>query len=101
MPFALNEATQFINPTKTLEYMATGRPIVSTAVPDVVRNFGSVAGIAPSADEFITLCRQAVAHPNTSAIQRGLNMARENSWEAILARMEGHIADALVQKRSV
>ena len=39
MPFALNEATEFINPTKTLEYMAAGKPIVSTAVPDVVRNF--------------------------------------------------------------
>jgi len=101
MPFALNEATEFINPTKTLEYMATGRPIVSTAVPDVVRNFGSIASIAQSKDDFVTLCRKAVAHPNTSTIERGLNMARENSWEAILARMEGHIADALLQKRSV
>jgi hypothetical protein len=39
MPFALNEATEYINPTKTLEYMAAGKPIVSTAVADVVRNF--------------------------------------------------------------
>jgi beta-glucosidase/6-phospho-beta-glucosidase/beta-galactosidase len=38
MPFALNEATEYINPTKALEYMATGTPIVSTAVPDVVSN---------------------------------------------------------------
>jgi glycosyltransferase involved in cell wall biosynthesis len=101
MPFALNEATEFINPTKTLEYMATGRPIVSTAVPDVVRNFGSIANIARSADEFIASCRQAVAQPDASAIERGLKMAGENSWEAILARMEGDIADALLKKRSV
>ena len=46
MPFALNEATEFINPTKTLEYMAAGKPIVSTAVPDVVRNFTPIVRVA-------------------------------------------------------
>src|SRR5258708_15695104 len=97
MPCALNESTEFINPTKTLEYMATGRPIVSTAVPDVVRNFGSIAKLARNADEFIALCRKAAAEPNASDIEGGLNMARENSWEAILARMEGHIAEALAK----
>ena len=101
MPFALNEATEFINPTKTLEYMATGRPIVSTAVPDVVRNFGSIANIARHPDEFLALCRKAVTQPDGNAIERGLKMAAENSWEAILARMEGHIVDALKKKRSV
>jgi len=48
MPFALNAATEFINPTKALEYMATGKMIVSSAVPDVVRNFGEVVRIAAS-----------------------------------------------------
>ena len=42
MPFAMNEATRFINPTKALEYMATGRPIVSTPVQDVVRQFSDI-----------------------------------------------------------
>jgi UDP-galactopyranose mutase len=40
MPFALNEATRFISPTKTLEYLAAGRPVVSTAIRDVVRPYG-------------------------------------------------------------
>ena len=39
MPFALNDATEFINPTKTLEYMAAGKPVVSTVISDVVRQF--------------------------------------------------------------
>src|SRR6185369_8619728 len=56
MPFALNEATEYINPTKALEYMATGRNIVSTPVADVVRNFGSVVRIAHTHDEFIRSC---------------------------------------------
>src|SRR5436305_14971908 len=52
MPFAMNESTEYINPTKALEYMATGREIVSSAVPDVVRNFGAVVKVAASHDEF-------------------------------------------------
>jgi glycosyltransferase involved in cell wall biosynthesis len=98
MPFALNEATAFINPTKALEYMAAGREIISTAVPDVVHNFGSVVKIARTREEFITLCRQAIARPDHAAIGRGLKMAGENSWDSIVARLESHIAEALVRK---
>ena len=58
MPFALNEATRFINPTKALEYMATGRPIVSTPVRDVVSQFSDVVLIAHNHDQFIAACEQ-------------------------------------------
>lgn len=95
MPFALNEATAFINPTKALEYMATGRPIVSTAVPDVIHNFGSVVKIARSPDEFIAHCRRAADQPDYRVITRGLKMAAENSWDSIVERLEGHIGEAL------
>src|SRR5204863_2189814 len=71
MPFALNEATEYINPTKALEYMATGRPIVSTPVPDVVSNFGKVVKIASKHDEFIETCRNETLQPDESAIARG------------------------------
>jgi glycosyltransferase involved in cell wall biosynthesis len=98
MPFALNEATEYINPTKALEYMATGRLIVSSAVSDVVRNFGSVVKIARSHEEFIELSHDAVHRPDPERIQQGLEMAAANSWESIIEKMEGHIADALVRK---
>ena len=45
MPFAINEATRFISPTKTPEYLAAGRPVVSTPVADVVRQYGDVEGV--------------------------------------------------------
>ena len=95
MPFALNEATEYINPTKALEYMATATPIVSTAVPDVCSNFASVVKIAASPAEFVRMCREQVEAPDQSAVQRGLKMAQENTWEAIVAKLEGHIGDAL------
>lgn len=98
MPFALNEATEFINPTKALEYMATGRPIVSTAVPDVVSNFSEAVNIAISQDCFIEMCQRALQAPDDETIQRGLKMADNNQWDAIVAKMEGHIQDALDKK---
>jgi beta-glucosidase/6-phospho-beta-glucosidase/beta-galactosidase len=99
MPFALNEATEYINPTKALEYMATGTVIVSTAVPDVVSNFGEVVKIAQSTEEFIKLCQEAVKTPDREAIQRGVQMAGKNSWETIVANLEAHVGDALQAKQ--
>jgi glycosyltransferase involved in cell wall biosynthesis len=95
MPFALNAATEYINPTKALEYMAAGRPVVSTALDEVKMNFGSVARIARSHDEFIALCAKEVDSPSRARVLRGRKLAAENTWEAIIARMEKHIADVL------
>jgi glycosyltransferase involved in cell wall biosynthesis len=99
MPFALNEATEFINPTKALEYMATGRPVVSSAVADVVTNFGSIVKIGRSHDEFISLCRESIERPDENAIAAGLKKAAENSWDSIVAQLEDHVANALKRKQ--
>lgn len=63
MPFALNESTRFISPTKTPEYLAGGRPVVSTAITDVIRHYGDVEGviIAGDASSFISGCDEALA----------------------------------------
>jgi glycosyltransferase involved in cell wall biosynthesis len=100
MPFALNDSTQFINPTKALEYMATGREIISTAVPDVVHNFGSVVRIARSREQFTALCEKALDQPDAEAIARGLKMARQHSWDSIVGQLESHIQEALQHKRT-
>jgi glycosyltransferase involved in cell wall biosynthesis len=100
MPFAMNEATEYINPTKALEYMATGRPIVSTPVPDVISNFGKVVKIASTHEEFIETCRNETLQPDESAIARGIQMAEENQWETIVQKLEGHIADVFEKKES-
>jgi glycosyltransferase involved in cell wall biosynthesis len=91
MPFALNEATHYINPTKTLEYMAAAKPVVSTAVPDVVRNFTPVVRVAHCAGEFIRAVQEAVASPDQDMIGKGIALARESSWEAIVSAMRGHM----------
>ena len=94
MPFALNEATEFINPTKTLEYMAAGKPIVSTAVADVVRNFTPVVRVARSSEEFIALASQVAKDPDAGLIAKGLKQAGAASWESIVAQMRRLIQTA-------
>ncbi len=97
MPFAINEATEYINPTKALEYMATERPIVSTPVEDVVLQFTGVVKISQTSEEFIRLCGEAASTPDQAAIKRGKMLSERNSWESIVEAMEGHIADALTE----
>jgi glycosyltransferase involved in cell wall biosynthesis len=87
MPFALNEATEYINPTKTLEYMAAGKPVVSTAVADVVRNFTPVVRVARRHEEFVALSRQVAAEPDDALIAQGLDQAGKASWESIVAEI--------------
>jgi glycosyltransferase involved in cell wall biosynthesis len=99
MPFAMNEATRFINPTKALEYMATGRPIVSTMVPDVVRQFSDVVVLAREHACFIRECERYARRPDRARIERGMALARRNSWESIVGQLEQHIDEALASKR--
>jgi UDP-galactopyranose mutase len=61
LPFALNEATRFISPTKVLEYMAAELPVVSTAIADVEQPYGHVVAIARDAAEFVAACEAALA----------------------------------------
>ena len=101
IPFALNKATEYINPTKALEYMATGRPVVSSAIEDVVRQFSRVVAVAGSHGEFIAHCRKALEAPDATRLRRGIELARQNSWEAIVEQLERHVADVLSMRTQV
>jgi glycosyltransferase involved in cell wall biosynthesis len=95
MPFALNEATEYINPTKTLEYMAAGKPIVSTAVADVVRNFTPIVRIARSPEEFVAAVSGAAVDTDETLRAAGIKRAASASWEAIVERMREIIGEAV------
>jgi glycosyltransferase involved in cell wall biosynthesis len=99
MPFALNAATEFINPTKTLEYMAAGKPIVSTPVPDVVRNFTPIVRVARTADDFAEAVSAAL-QPDTVRVEAGIDRAREATWESIVSAMDELVARAVRASRA-
>ncbi len=100
MPFAMNESTQFISPTKTPEYLAGGKPVVSTPIKDVVRHYGQLEGvkIAATADEFVVACEQALElsrNPESGWLAEADLMLSATSWDTVQARMAGLIAEAL------
>jgi len=100
MPFAMNESTQFISPTKTPEYLAGGKPVVSTPVKDVVRHYGQLQGvkIAETAEEFVAACEVALdlaRDPESGWLAEADLMLSASSWDTTQARMAGLIADSL------
>ncbi len=96
MPFAMNRATEFINPTKGLEYMATGRPIVSTPVRDVVRQWSEIVHVAENeVKAFAAAVERALAEgPDSDRVRRGVELAKAMSWEATVDRMQQLIGEA-------
>ena len=100
MPFAMNESTQFISPTKTPEYLAGGRPVVSTPVKDVVRHYGELEGvqIASTPEEFVQGCERALElakNPESGWLAEADLMLSASSWDTTQARMAGLIADVM------
>jgi UDP-galactopyranose mutase len=105
MPFARNEATRFISPTKTPEYLAGGRPVVSTPVIDVVRRWGHLdaVGIAETPADFVAKSGAALALPASGrswleAVDREL---AEISWDRTWAQMATLVAQAGNRRASI
>jgi glycosyltransferase involved in cell wall biosynthesis len=99
MCFALNEATEYINPTKALEYLATGKPVISTAVRDVVRQYEGLIDIANTPEEFVQLAEKALSERNDEKIQKGIEKAGSCSWECTVEQMTALINEALSKKK--
>ena len=99
MPFAINAATRFISPTKTPEYLAGGRPVVSTPIADVKRHYGNITGvrIARTPEQFLAACDAALELsrdtdrwlPEVDLLLSG------QSWDITQARMAGLIDQVL------
>jgi glycosyltransferase involved in cell wall biosynthesis len=93
MPFALNEATRSISPTKTLEYLAAGLPVVSTGVPDVIVDYGTVVHLAGDAAEFATGCRRALAEDPASRDRLVAPLLARQEWDGIAAAMDALLSN--------
>jgi glycosyltransferase involved in cell wall biosynthesis len=110
MPFALNEATRYISPTKTPEFLAAGLPVVSTPIRDVVRPYGELGlvRIAADARSFASACESLLEHPKQgwlSAVDRFLaGKSWDQTWYQMRDRMlaaartkHSHESDAVLQ----
>ena len=102
MPFARNESTQFISPTKTPEYLAAGRPVVSTSIRDVIRTYGEtgLVHIADSAPDFIKAVEAALAEDGQWRLRMVDALLGQNSWERTWRRMHDLMEDMLQARRA-
>ena len=89
LPFARNEATRFISPTKTPEYMAAARPVVSTSIRDVVRPYGQLGlvRIADSVPAFVEACAAAMNEDPAARIRQADAFLRQTSWDGTWLRI--------------
>jgi UDP-galactopyranose mutase len=94
LPFARNDATRFISPTKTPEYLAAGRPVVSTSIRDVVRTYGEagLVRIADRPDEFVAAVRASLAGHGVGWLDRVDRFLAGQSWDRTWSRIEALFA---------
>src|SRR4029078_2064589 len=98
MPIAMNESTQFISPTKTPEYLAGAKPVVSTPVRDVVRTYGDLEGvkIASTPEEFVAAFEEALElslepYEWLSEADLMLSATSSDSVQSQMARLSGEL----------
>jgi glycosyltransferase involved in cell wall biosynthesis len=104
LPFARNDATRFISPTKTLEYMAAELPIVSTPITDVAEPYGDIVYLGDTPTEFLAACEAALEsgpEERASRIARMRRVLAGTSWDVTASAMEKLLAAAVVKKTAV
>jgi UDP-galactopyranose mutase len=90
MPFAHNESTRYISPTKTPEYLAAGKPVVSTPIIDVLRQYGryGLVNIAGTVEEFIRVTAIELEHQDREEwLEHVDELLSQNSWDKTWQRM--------------
>lgn len=97
LPFAKNESTRFISPTKTPEYLAAGKPVVSTSIRDVVRPYGALGlvRVADTVPEFVAACVAAMAEPNEKLRAKADPFLAKTSWDLTWRQMEELLREAI------
>lgn len=103
MPFAINEATRFISPTKTPEYLAAGLPVVSTPIVDVIATYGDVEAvyIADTAEAFVAACEKALATDMAPLLPEVDRKLASMSWDETHRRMNDLLDEAIERRENV
>ncbi len=92
--FALNESTEFISPTKTPEYLAAGKPVISTPIKDVVQPYGNagLVEIVSDADSFVSAAEKIFADTENDSWLRNVDhFLKNDSWDNTYSKMNALI----------
>jgi UDP-galactopyranose mutase len=100
LPFAINESTRFISPTKTLEYMVAELPVVSTNVADIVELYGRAVSLASDIGGFIGACERALKETpqeRFDKVQAMRDIVSTSSWDATVKQMRRLMSGATME----
>jgi glycosyltransferase involved in cell wall biosynthesis len=99
LPFARNASTRFISPTKTPEYLAAGKPVVSTPIQDVVTPYGELGlvKIAADAEEFGVAIDECLKVRDDEWLSRVDRFLAGNSWDATFEGMWKEIQECVLR----
>jgi glycosyltransferase involved in cell wall biosynthesis len=102
LPFARNESTEFISPTKTPEYLAAGKPVVSTSIRDVVRPYQELelVRIADSTAAFVQACEEAMQESARHRLIKADAFLSRQSWDRTWREMRACVDEVLDAKRA-
>jgi UDP-galactopyranose mutase len=104
LPFARNDSTRFISPTKTPEYLCAGKPVVSTSIRDVINPYGlmGLVQIADNVRDFSRAIRKAMKQKGKASWQKEVrDFLKTNSWDLTWAGMKKIILDTLEMKEAM
>lgn len=103
MPFAINDSTRFISPTKTPEFLAAGKPVVSTAIRDVVRPYGEkgLVHIATNAEEFVAAAEKALSENRAERLEKVDRFLLQTSWDNTWRAMAKLVSEVAVKHAAV
>jgi UDP-galactopyranose mutase len=99
VPFAMNESTKFISPTKTPEYLAAGKPVISTPIRDVVNPYGDnkLVYIVNNAEEFIEAAEKELQKKRKSSwLNKVDDFLMYNSWDRTWGQMVRQIEETFI-----
>lgn len=93
LPFKLTDEGKYLNPTKTLEYLATGRPVVSTRIPDIEQFYSDTVSIAFDEEDFLIKIEDALSYDNEEKRKIRMEKTKGKSWEDMVRKMEKKVKE--------
>ena len=104
IPYAIEEYTKYVFPTKVFEYLALGKPIVSTALAEILNyeEFNNIISIAYDNKQFLSLLHQEIEMNNEQKIIKRIEVSKNNSWDirfsTMLSSIQFHLKNNFINR---